>query len=285
MSKNLQLKNAISVDVEDYFQVSAFEKYITRDSWENIPTRVEKNIDKILAIFDEENVKATFFILGWIAERHPGMTKRISDNGHEIASHGYSHTRIINLDKNEFMEEIRKTNAILENLTGEKVIGYRAPSYSIVKENKWAHEVLEDNGFAYSSSIYPIKHDLYGIPDSPRFRYTVGTGTFLEIPISTFRMLGKNIPCGGGGYFRFFPYSFSKFMIDRINNNEKESCIFYFHPWELDLDQPKTSGLNFKTRFRHYLNLEKMETRLRQLLKDFSWGRVDEVFIREIAVD
>jgi len=271
--------NAMSVDVEDYFHVSAFESVINRADWNDLECRVEQNTYKAMAVFSEYEIKATFFVLGWVAERYPQLVKDIVSNGHELASHGYSHSRITQLSQEVFRAEIRDTKRLLEDIAGVVVRGYRAPSYSIVTSTLWAHEVLVEEGYDYSSSVYPIVHDLYGIPDAPRFNYKVEEGRLSEIPISTLNALGRNWPCGGGGYFRFFPYQLSKYMINHVNENEEQACIFYFHPWELDPGQPRQSGISRKTQFRHYLNLDHMESRLKKLLGDFSWGRMDEVFV------
>ncbi len=279
-----KLKNAMTVDVEDYFQVSAFENYISRDSWNKLNTRVEANIERILLIFSDHNVSATFFTLGWIAERHPEMVKKIVDAGHELASHGYSHIRVTQQNPSEFREDIVKTKGLLEDIGGVEVQGYRAASYSIDSSNhQWAHEALDAAGHKYSSSIYPIKHDLYGIPDAPRHPYKITNLDLLEIPISTISIYNHRLPCGGGGFFRLFPYMISRKMIEHVNQKEQEPCMFYFHPWEIDIDQPVVKGLNFKSRFRHYLNLKKMNTRLTRLLDDFTWGRVDSVYLDRIA--
>lgn len=275
----------MTVDVEDYFQVSAFENYIKREDWDSMPHRVNNNVALILDFFERYNVKATFFVLGWIAERHPGMIRKISDAGHEIASHGYSHVRIPDQDKNEFRQDIRDTRRLLEDLTGMPVNGYRAASFSIDAVNHWTHRELADAGYSYSSSIYPIKHDLYGIPESPRFAYHPEGLDLLEIPVTTLRFRGKNYPCGGGGYFRLLPYIISRRMLRHVNRNEQKPCIFYFHPWELDPDQPRTSGINFKTRFRHYTNLGIMEKKIKKLVTDFSWERIDRVFKKELRLD
>lgn len=275
-----EMTNAMSVDVEDYFQVSAFESHVDRKNWEHMDSRIERNIELILTKFSEHNVLATFFVLGWIAERYPQMIRKIIDSGHEIASHGYSHTRVTQQNQRQFREDIVKTKKLLEDIGGVDVQGYRAASYSIVSTNQqWAHEELELAGHKYSSSIYPIHHDLYGIPDASRYPYKPGNGDLLEIPISTIQFMGKRFPCGGGGFFRLFPYKLSKSMIDYVNKREAQSCVFYFHPWELDVNQPVVSGLNIKTRFRHYLNLNRMEFRLEQLLKDFKWSRMDAVYL------
>ncbi len=279
MVPNNIITNAMSVDVEDYFQVSAFESVIDRADWDKLECRVEKNTHKALALFSAANVKATFFVLGWVAERYPQLVREIVENGHELASHGYSHRRITMLDKTQFRDEIKTTKKILEEIGGVEVKGYRAPSYSIVDSTLWAHELLAEEGYRYSSSVYPIKHDLYGIPDAPRFNYEVPEVKMLEIPVSTVTLLGRNVPCGGGGYFRLFPYSLSKWAIARVNRNEGQPCNFYFHPWELDPDQPRQKKIPAKTRVRHYLNLSRMESRLQHLLKDFSWGTMEEVYL------
>ncbi|MBB1127181.1 DUF3473 domain-containing protein, partial [Thiospirillum jenense] len=276
----------MTVDVEDYFQVSAFEKHIARDRWDYLPCRIERNMDLILKLFDETQIKATFFVLGWIAERYPNMIRRLVDAGHELASHGYEHKRIIYQTPLEFRVDIRRTKALLEDLAGVAVIGYRAASYSINQDNQWAHEELCAAGYLYSSSIYPIRHDLYGIPNAPRFRYfpIVKEPGFSEIPISTVELFKKRFPCGGGGYFRLYPYAISQAAIARVNQYEQQPVIFYFHPWELDPNQPRQSGISIKTRFRHYFNLHRMAQRLRHLLADFSWDRMDRVFLGSVSI-
>lgn len=273
--------NAMSVDVEDYFQVSAFEKYVKKSMWSKYETRVEYNTNRILDIFKDAGVEATFFVLGWVAERYPELIKRIATEGHEVASHGYEHVRVTKQTHEEFREDIIKTKNILENLTGDEVKGYRAASYSICKDNLWALELLDETGHKYSSSIYPIKHDLYGIPDAPRFAYRPnGNAGILEIPITTLEIGKKRFPCGGGGFFRLYPYLISKMAYQYINTRNQQPGIFYFHPWEIDPQQPRPfSNLGFKTKFRHYFNLDKTETRLKFLLRDFSWGRMDRIFL------
>lgn len=273
-----EIVNAMTVDVEDYFQVSAFEKYIPRERWDDIPHRVEGNVKRILDLFDKYDVKATFFILGWLAERHPKMVASIVARGHEIGSHGYDHTRVNEQDVLEFRKDISKSKSILEDLSGTEVIGYRAATFSINNNNHWAHGELAQAGFKYSSSIYPIRHDLYGIPDSPRFPYTPDKTVLIEIPISTFNFFNYRLPCGGGGYFRLFPFVLYSYMVNKINYNEGKPCIFYFHPWELDTGQPRINGLDMKTRFRHYKNIDRMESKLKSLLKRFAWGRMDHIF-------
>ncbi|NOT12188.1 MAG: DUF3473 domain-containing protein [Methylococcaceae bacterium] len=277
----MTIKNAMTVDVEDYFQVSAFEPYIAKTQWDALPHRVEVNTDKILALFQARDIKATFFTLGWVAERYPDLIRRIIKDGHELACHGYEHIRVTEQTPDEFRKDISRTKKLLEDLSGHEVKGYRAASYSIVQKNLWALDVLQEEGFKYSSSIYPVKHDLYGIPDAPRFIYEpIKNQSFKEIPITTLRVGNKNLPCGGGGFFRFYPYVFSKWAFNQVNNKEQQAGIFYFHPWEIDPDQPRQSGLNLKTQIRHYLNLDRMERRITQLLSDFSWDTMENVFLK-----
>lgn len=272
--------NAMTLDVEDYFQVSAFEKYIDRSEWDSLACRVENNTDRLLDLFDKHDVKITFFMLGWVAERYPALIKKIVNNGHELASHGYSHVRVTEQTPEQFREDITKTKKILEDISSQEVKGYRAASYSIGASNLWALQELQDAGHVYSSSIYPIKHDLYGMPEAPRFAfYPNGNDGILEIPVTTVELGNKKFPCGGGGYFRFFPYTLSRWAMRRVNRHDGESCVFYFHPWEIDPEQPRQNGLDAKTRFRHYLNLDKMHGRLENLLKDFKWDRMDKIFL------
>ncbi len=274
------LVNAMTVDVEDYFQVSAFEKHISRDDWDRIPCRVEANTHRILELFDRKQVKATFFTLGWIAERYPEMTRAIVENGHELACHGYSHTRVTQQSREQFQEDVDRSKKLLEDIAGVEVKGYRAASYSIGAENLWALDVLEDKGFAYSSSIYPIKHDLYGMPEAPRFAFKpCRPDGLLEIPITTVQFGNRKLPCGGGGYFRLLPYPLYKWALSRVNCLEQQAGVFYFHPWEIDPDQPKQNGIGLKTRVRHYLNLSRMEQRLNRLLDDFEWSTMEHVFL------
>lgn len=269
-------RNAMTVDVEDYFQVSAFERYIERDTWDKQECRVERNVERILELFAAHGVKATFFTLGWIAERYPEMVRRMVAEGHELASHGWSHVRVTQQDEPAFRQDVLRTKALLEDLSGQEIIGYRAASYSIGASNLWALDVLQETGHRYSSSIYPIKHDLYGMPEAPRFAFKPGDGDFLEFPVTTVNLAGKNLPCGGGGWFRLVPYSGMRWAMRQVNRTDRESAIFYFHPWEIDPDQPRQQGLDAKTRFRHYLNLKRMAGRLDRLLGDFTWGRMDE---------
>jgi polysaccharide deacetylase family protein (PEP-CTERM system associated) len=271
--------NALTVDVEDYFQVWALAPWFPRAKWEEAPCRIERNIELILQLLDEADVRATFFTLGWIAERYPALIRRIAAAGHEIASHGYAHSRVTDLERAAFHADILLAKTILEEVTGAEVKGYRAPSFSISTETVWAHDCILEVGYRYSSSVYPIRHDHYGIPDAPRFAY-YSRPDLLELPITTTRFLDRNWPAGGGGYFRLLPYPVSRWSIRRVNEVEKQPAIFYFHPWELDPKQPRVEGASLKTRVRHYLNLEWTEGRLRRLLGDFHWGRVDRVFLQ-----
>lgn len=270
--------NAMTVDVEDYFQVSAFDPYISKDSWSRYPGRVEANTDKILTLFSDYNVKATFFTLGWVAQKYPALIRRIVDDGHDMASHGWDHTRVTQLTQPEFAADIRKSKQILEDTSGQRVTGYRAPSYSFNKDNQWTHPTLVDEGYLYSSSIAPINHPFYGFPGAPRFAHTRADDTILELPITTTRLIGKNYPCGGGGWFRLYPYGLSRWGLNRVNNNEKEAAIFYFHPWEIDPQQPRVSCSNPVAKFRHYQNLAHMEGRLKRLMNDFAWGTIPDAF-------
>ena len=275
------MRNALTIDVEDYFQVSAFDPIIPRADWDNLPRRVERNIDIILEMLDARGASATFFTLGWIAERHPEMVKRIARAGHEVASHGSSHFRASGQSPEAFALDVANSKRLLEDLTGEEVKGYRAPSFSIGSGNLWALDVLGEAGFRYSSSIYPVRHDHYGMPDAPRFAFR--RGDIVELPATTARLFNRNFPAAGGGYFRLLPYAVSRWMMNRVNRVDGASCIFYFHPWEIDPGQPEQDGVDFKTRFRHYTNLSKMEGKIRKLLADFSWDRMDRIFREEIA--
>lgn len=278
------IRNAMTIDVEDYFQVSAFEAHIPRESWNNIPCRIESNMEKILALLDEKQIKATFFTLGWIAERYPEMIKYVVNNGHELASHGWGHSRVTDMSRAEFRNDVIRSKSLLEDMSGQVVQGYRAPSFSINNHNLWALDCLADAGYRYSSSIYPVKHDHYGMPDAPRFpNYPRGEKGVLEIPVTTVRLWGRNLPAGGGGYFRFWPYQISKWFIKRLNEIESRAAIFYFHPWEIDVAQPRQHGISFKTKFRHYVNLRRMEERLRALTHDFEWDRIDKIFLIDKA--
>lgn len=273
--------NAMTVDVEDYFQVSAFEEHVERGGWEEIPLRVEDNTRRILDLFASHGVRGTFFILGWVAQRCPDLIRSIDDAGHEVASHGWQHTRVNTQSPGAFRQDVERTRKLLQDLSGQPVFGYRAASYSIGTGEAWAWDELAQAGYKYSSSIVPIRHDLYGIPDAPRFAFRVAGDELLEVPVTTVSVAGRNINCGGGGWFRLFPYSFSRWAMRRVNQGDRQPGIFYFHPWEIDADQPRLSGLGVKTRVRHYLNLARTYGRLQRLLSDFRWGRMDDIFLAE----
>ncbi len=275
-----KIRNAMTCDVEDYFQVSAFAPYIDRASWPTRECRVEANMERILALYERHGVRATFFTLGWIAERYPAMVRRIVAAGHELASHGYGHLRASDQSRAEFDNDIRSSKALLEDIGGQAVVGYRAPSFSIGHANLWALDALHEAGYKYSSSIYPIAHDHYGMPDAPRFAfYPNGPDGLLEVPITTVQMAGRNLPAGGGGYFRLLPYALSRWMMEKVNREDGEPALFYFHPWEVDPGQPRPEGLGAKARFRHYVNIDRMERRLEQLARDFKWDRMDRIFL------
>ena len=269
--------NALTVDVEDYFQVSAMAPHIARDSWDAQPCRVEHNVQRLLALFAQHRAHATFFTLGWIAERYPQLVRDILAGDHELASHGYGHLRASDQSPPDFKQDIQRAKALLEDIGGQPVRGYRAPSFSIGHSNLWAFDVLLEAGYQYSSSVYPVQHDHYGMPDAPRFPYQSRPG-LIEIPITTTRVMGRNLPAGGGGYFRLAPYKLSRWALRRVNDIDRRPAIFYMHPWEIDPGQPRVAGADLKTRFRHYVNLARTESRLGHLLRDFKWGRVDEVF-------
>lgn len=271
--------NAMTVDVEEHFQVSAFAATVSRDDWDSMPSRVERNTDRLLQLFEDKGAKSTFFTLGCVAERYPDLVRRIADAGHEVASHGYAHHRVTDHAPDEFRADIRTTRKILQDISGQPVIGYRAASFSIDGRTPWAHEILAEEGYRYSSSIYPVKHDHYGVPDAPRFAYRPDgdTGT-RELPMTTVRLMGRNYPGSGGGFFRLLPYAVSRWAVARVNQNDAAPAIFYLHPWEIDPDQPRQGGLSAKTRFRHYVNLSRTHGRLAALLSDFRWDRMDRVF-------
>ncbi|NOQ51992.1 MAG: DUF3473 domain-containing protein [Desulfuromonadaceae bacterium] len=283
------MTNYLTIDVEDYFHVSAFEKISPPATWAGRESRVGRNTDRVLALLDASSVKATFFVLGWVAEKFPQITKKIAAQGHEIASHGYLHQRVALQDRQTYRADIRRSKSLLEDQTGEQVLGYRAPSYSITRQTDWAFDELLEAGFQYDSSIFPMQHDFYGIPDWPRFSgYAVKEGnhwiarenptdlnlSIREVPITTLRLRGRNFPIAGGGYFRLFPYAVPRWGLQQINQKEQQPFVFYLHPWEFDPDQPRMIGCSAKSRFRHYLNLGRTETRFKQLLQDFKFGRM-----------
>ena len=273
--------NALTIDVEDYFNVSGFESNIKFEDWGNYQSRVEANTDKILEILLQADVKATFFILGWISEKYPDIVRRIYREGHEVASHSYAHRLVYRQTPEEFREDLRRSKSMLEKIIGDQVIGYRAPSYSITKKSLWAMDILMEEGILYDSSIFPIRRDRYGIPNANRFPYTI-TGkngvSIVEVPLSTVTVFNQNIPIAGGGYLRLFPYRFIRWGLRKIIEQEKQSIIIYLHPWEIDKDQPRMEGSTM-SRFRHYICLEKMEPRLRELLRDFKFGTVKNLFL------
>ena len=270
--------NAMTVDVEEHFQVSAFENRIPRSEWNSQESRVERNVGRLLEMFDEAGAKATFFALGCVAERHPGMIREIVDNGHELASHGYAHSRVRDQSRNEFAEDVARTRKLLEDIGAVPITGYRAPSFSIGEDTPWAHDVLQEAGYRYSSSVYPIQHDHYGSTSTPRFAHLVRRGGLPEFPMTTVQAFGRNLPCAGGGYFRLMPLRYSKWATRRVNSRDQMPAIFYMHPWEIDPDQPRVDGVSAKTRFRHYVNLSRFEGRLAAMLRAFRWGRMDAVF-------
>ena len=274
------VKNAFTIDVEDYFHVYAFASHIPRASWERLPCRVERNVAHILDMLDEHAAHATFFMLGWVAERYPALVRQIVERGHELASHGYGHQLVGTLTRAAFADDVSRAKCLLEDIGGVPVRGYRAPSFSIGKDNLWALECLADAGYCYSSSIYPFRSDHYGMPDAPRFAHypTAGRG-LLELPPTTVRLFNRNLPAAGGGYFRLLPYGVSRWCLNRVNTVDGKPCIFYFHPWEIDTGQPRQRGASMKSRFRHYVNLSAMEGRLRALLRDFAWERMDRLFL------
>jgi len=288
------MKNYMTIDVEDYFHVSAFESISKPDTWAARESRVEKNTDLVLQLLADHDVKATFFMLGWVADHFPNLARKIFGQGHEIACHGYLHQRVGLQDRQTYRDDIRKAKALLEDQIGERVIGYRAPSYSITRTTDWAFDELVSAGFLYDSSIFPMKHDFYGIPDWPRFAgYAVktedgweaeshrpqgGQTCMREVPITTLRLATRNLPIAGGGYFRLLPYAVTRWGLRRINLQEQQPFVFYLHPWEFDPEQPRMGGASFKSRFRHYLNLGRTEKRFENLLSDFQFGTMSEGF-------
>jgi len=273
-----RLVNAMTIDIEDYFHAQALSSRVNPAEWDSLPRRVMANSERALELFAEAKVKATFFVLGWVAERHPALIRRIVDEGHELASHGWNHTRVDRQDAETFRADIRRTKALLEQVGGAAVRGYRAATFSIGASNPWAFDVLQEEGYGYSSSVYPIRHDNYGMPSAPRFTYHPnGPNGIAEHPMTTVRVAGHTLPCSGGGYFRLLPYAFSRWAMRRVNRVDREPCVFYFHPWEIDPGQPRIAGLPFKSKLRHYTNLHGMENRIGRLLRDFAWDRMDRV--------
>jgi polysaccharide deacetylase family protein (PEP-CTERM system associated) len=270
--------NAMTVDVEDWFQVQAFATTIDRRDWETLERRVEANTARILDMFAQAGVTATFFTLGWVAQRHPALVRRIVAGGHELASHGYYHRLAHEQTPADFATDVGDARRLLEDIGGVAVQGYRAPTFSINTRNPWAFDVLEEQGYRYSSSIYPIRHDLYGMPHAPRFPFRPEGTQLLEIPMTTVRLGGRNLPCAGGGYFRLLPYEIFRAGLRRVNATDRAPGIFYTHPWEIDAAQPRVDAAPRMAKFRHYLNLSRTQDRIGRLLQDFRWGRVDQVF-------
>ena len=280
--------NGLSVDVEDWFQVGAFEGVIDRDNWDGLSDRIERNCGAILEMFAKADVKATFFTLGWVAERHGSLMRRIVDAGHELASHGWDHERVFRLDAKSFTADLERSRKVLEDAAGVQITGYRAPSFSIDSRTPWAYMVLAEQGFVYSSSVAPISHDHYGWPDAPRFAFKpLPWSDLIEIPVTTAHFAGKRLAAGGGGFFRVLPYGFSRWAIRQVNTRDQRPAVFYFHPWEIDPDQPRVTGATLRSRVRHYTNLGVMAAKLEQLVREFEWGRMDVLAHREAqrAVD
>jgi polysaccharide deacetylase family protein (PEP-CTERM system associated) len=271
---------ALTIDVEDYFQVEAFAKVIDRQDWECQQPRVSHNTNRLLDILAEANVSATFFTLGWTASRNPELVRRIAAEGHELASHGSDHRRVDRQSPDEFRSDVRRSKAVLEGISGTQVVGFRAPTFSAGRRTPWFHDILAEEGFQYSSSVYPVAHDLYGEPTAPRQPFCPIPG-FIEIPLTTVRVLGRNFQAAGGGYFRLLPYRMTRKLLRKAHADLRTPCIFYIHPWEIDPDQPKQFHAPLLARFRHYLNLHRTEKRLLRLLYDFRWGRMDQLFIGE----
>ncbi len=271
--------NALTIDVEDYYHVSAFEAVVPLADWERYESRVEKNTHRILDLLDAHTTKATFFVLGWVAERHPGLIRTLVARGHEVASHGYAHRRVYTQTPEQFRTETRRSKRLLEDTLGQPIRGYRAASYSITVQSLWALDVLREEGFVYDSSIFPTRHDLYGIPSHPRFCYMIpgqSDSPLVEFPLSTLRLGGTNFPIAGGGYLRLFPYAYTHWGIRSLNRREGQLAIVYLHSWELDPEQPRLPAGKL-SRFRHYTNLHRMEERFVRLLQDFSFGTMSEV--------
>jgi polysaccharide deacetylase family protein (PEP-CTERM system associated) len=278
------LRNALTVDVEDWFQVGAFETVIAREHWTSLECRVERNTDAVLQLLDDAGIKATFFTLGWVAERYPALIRRIADTGHEVASHGYGHDRVFTFTPHQFAQDISRTRKILEDATGQRVTGYRAPSFSIDQRTPWAHEILAAYGYTYSSSVAPITHDHYGWAEAPRFAFRPVSGSaFLEIPVTTVEWGPTRLAAGGGGFFRILPYAFSRWAIRKVNDHDDRPAILYFHPWEIDPGQPRVVAAPLKSKLRHYTRLNNMAGKLQRLTQDFHWERLDSIVAREQA--
>jgi len=277
------LYNALSVDVEDWFQVGAFENVISRSDWDACECRVERNTDALLAMFEAASIKATFFTLGWVAQRYPALIGRIADAGHELGNHGQNHDRVFTFTPQQFAADLERSRKAIEDAAGVAVRGYRAPSFSINPHTPWAHEVMAEQGYSYSSSINPIKHDHYGWPDAPRFAFhPLPDSELVEIPVTTAMLGNKRIAAGGGGFFRLLPYSYSRWAIRQVNADARPGII-YFHPWEIDPDQPRVANAPIKSKLRHYTNLDAMAGKLKRLMADFKWDRLDRIVESEKA--
>jgi polysaccharide deacetylase family protein (PEP-CTERM system associated) len=282
--RDARIVNALTVDVEDYFQVSAFERTVSRDRWDSYGSRVVANTSRLLDLFAESGVRATFFVLGWVAERHADLVRRIAATGHEVASHGYAHRLVYEMTPEEFREDLRRARRVLEDAVGAPILGFRAPSYSITARSSWALDILIEEGYEYDTSIFPIHHDRYGIPSAPRHPNTVArpAGTILEIPASTIRLGTVNVPIAGGGYFRLMPYWWTRWACRRVNRHERRPIVFYLHPWEVDPAQPRLPAA-WVSRFRHYQHLEKTAPRLRRLLADFRFDAIGAAIVRSLS--
>jgi len=268
--------NGLSVDVEDWFQVGAFENVIDRTSWDSLTDRVERNVEQILDLFAACEVHGTFFTLGWVAERHGPLMRKIVDAGHELASHGWDHARVFTLGKEAFARDVERARKVLEDASGVAITGYRAPSFSIDQRTPWAYAVLAEQGYSYSSSVAPITHDHYGWRNAPRFAFRpLASSALVEIPVTTAQFAGKRLAAGGGGFFRVLPYAFSRWAIRQVNSQDQRPAVFYFHPWEIDPAQPRVAGAPLRSKLRHYTNLDVMAEKLEQLIREFEWGRMD----------
>ncbi len=269
----------MTCDVEDYFQVSAFEGIVPRSRWQEIECRIPRNVDRILELLSDAGASATFFTLGWVAEQHPTLVRRIVDEGHEIASHGMDHTRVWSQTADEFFDDASRSKKLLEDVSGTAVTGYRAASWSIDSRTPWAHDQIAEAGYRYSSSIYPITHDHYGLADAPMLPFIAGPSGVLEIPASAALVFGRRVPAAGGGYFRLYPLGLSRHLIKRVSQHSNWPYIFYFHPWEVDPGQPRMRTASVRSRFRHYLNLDKFQARLEALLSEYRWDRMDRLYM------
>jgi polysaccharide deacetylase family protein (PEP-CTERM system associated) len=283
----IAIRNGLTVDVEDYYQVSGFERDIRREAWDTYPSRVVQNTRRIISLLDRAQVKATFFVLGWVADRHASLVSEIDAAGHEIGSHSYWHRLVYRLSPHEFRDDLCRSRDVLEDITGKRVTAYRAPSFSITSESLWALEVLAQEGFEVDASIFPIYHHRCGIPGAPRYPYLHETesGSIWEFPASVGRLANVNVPISGGGYFRLMPYRITSRLLQRVNGRFGQPFIFYVHPWELDPEQPRLNVGSKAMRFRHYVNLATTESKLERLLKKFSFDRVDRILSTDAAGD